>query len=427
MQTRFGVMVAMSTLALALTSAQQGTTDRVAGWRRDIEHLVAEARRLHAGPERPAHSAAFARAAAELSRRVPDLPDRRVVVELQRLLAMLGDGHSLVYPMPGPRTSFQMLPVELYQFEDGLFIVDGSGPAQELIGSRVVRFGPLRTEEVLRRMAPYVSRDNEIGLKAFVGLYAVMPAFLEAWGATSDTSRVGLTVVDRAQRERTVTLDAGPARRTRRRLFPPPGTEAAAPLAFQQVDRPYHLRVLPEHDALWFQFNQVTNAPDEPLAAFASRLGDTLNARNVRHLIVDVRHNTGGNNLLLAPLVETIASFASASPARRVYVLTSRSTFSAAQNFINRLERRVPTAIFAGEPSMSSPNFTGEDHAVTLPFSGLVVSISNRHWQDSHPRDRRPWIAPQIPVAITSRDWLGNRDPVLDAVLRHAAGRERRH
>ncbi|HEY6549457.1 MAG TPA: hypothetical protein VI589_16185, partial [Vicinamibacteria bacterium] len=160
---------------------------------------------------------------------------------------------------------------------------------------------------------------------------------------------------------------------------------------------------------------------DVPLDAFAAGLRDTLASANVDSLIVDVRHNNGGNNGLLQPLIDTIAGFAAGSPQRRVYVITSRVTFSAAQNFITRLERRVPGALFAGEPSMSSPNFTGEDNPVTLPFSGLAVSISNRYWQDSDPSDQRPWIAPQIAVGLSSQDWLRNRDPVLDAVLQAIA------
>lgn len=77
--------------------------------------------------------------------------------------------------------------------------------------------------------------------------------------------------------------------------------------------------------------------------------------------MLDLRHNTGGNNMLLAPFLDALASVTIGPNALRLYVLTSRGTFSAAQNLINRLERRVPGARFAGEPSMSSPNFTGED------------------------------------------------------------------
>jgi hypothetical protein len=189
-------------------------------------------------------------------------------------------------------------------------------------------------------------------------------------------------------------------------------------LYLQHPDRAYWVRPLPGHGAVYFQFNQVADAADVPLAAFARQLRDTLAAVGADYLIVDVRHNNGGNNLLLDPLLDVVAGFAAGSPKRRVYVLTSRGTFSAAANFITRIERRVPNTIFAGEPSMSSPNFTGEDNPVTLPFSGLTLSISNRYWQDSDANDRRPWIVPHLPVPLSSRDWLSNSDPVLDAVLR---------
>jgi hypothetical protein len=421
------VFVLLAVVAGGITSIaacqQESTSDRVAGWRGDVEYLVTEARRVHASPARPAHTPAFAQAAADLSQRIPDLSDRRIVVELQRLLAMLGDGHSIVYAMPIPRASFSMLPVDLYLFSDGLFITDGTGPAQELNGSRIVRFGARTTEEILEAMEPFVSRDNAMAPKAFAGLYLILPAFLEAWGATDDPDHVTLAVIDAGGQTREVKLAAGPARRMRKKLFARAGALQPAPLYLRHTDKEYWLHSLPEHDALYFQFNQVADAADTPLAAFASVLRDSLAATHADHLIIDVRHNNGGNNFLLQPLVEAIAGFAAGSPEHRVYVLTSRTTFSAAQNFINRIERRIPAIIFAGEPSMSSPNFTGEDNPVTLPFSSLMVSISNRYWQDSDANDRRPWIAPQLPVALSSKDWLGNKDPVLDAVLSAIASR----
>jgi hypothetical protein len=157
--------------------------DRVAGWRSDVARLVEEARRVHASPARPAHAAAFASAAERLSRRIPDLPDRLVVVEIQRLMAMLGDGHSLVYPAPSARATFAMLPIDLYYFSDGLFIVDGIGAARELAGSRIVRIGSKPVDDVLACLTPLISRDNDMGVKAFVQMYGIMPAFLEACGA----------------------------------------------------------------------------------------------------------------------------------------------------------------------------------------------------------------------------------------------------
>ena len=127
--------------------------------------------------------------------------------------------------------------------------------------------------------------------------------------------------------------------------------------------------------------------------------------------------------MLLAPLVGTLAAFERSRPGNRIYVLTSRTTFSAAQNFITRLERAA-RPIFAGEISMSSPNFTGEDNPVTLPWSGLQLSISNRYWQDSEAGDRRPAIPMDLPADLTARAWLSNQDPVLERVLREIRSRQ---
>jgi hypothetical protein len=406
-----------ATLVTALLVGQSGVgSGRVAGWTSDLEFLVAEARRQHAGPSRPAHSAAFAAAASALAARASGLSDHRMAVEIQRLMAMLGDGHSLLYPMPTERMPFAMLPVDLYLFADGVFVVEATGAAESLRGARVVGIGDRPVGDVLAEMAPYVSRDNDMGLKAFAPLYLVTPAFLEAWGAADSPARARLTVERAAGAAETVTLEAGEARRIRRRLFAPWGSSRPVPLYLRHADRAYWTEWLEEPRALYLQFNQVRDDSSQSLAAFARALGDELSSRAPRALIVDVRHNNGGNNMLLAPLVDAIATYA-ATPGARVFVLTGRTTFSAAQNFINRLERRVPSATFAGEPSMSSPNFTGEDNPVRLPFSGLTVSISNRYWQDSATTDRRPWIAPHLSIPLTSRAWLANEDPVLDAVL----------
>jgi hypothetical protein len=96
-------------------------------------------------------------------------------------------------------------------------------------------------------------------------------------------------------------------------------------------------------------------------------------------------------------------------------VLTGRSTFSACQNLLNYLTR-VCGVVVAGEPSSSRPIFVGESTQVRLPWSGLNISISSRYWQDSFPWDRRQWIAPRIPVRLSSSDYFGNRDPVMEAV-----------
>lgn len=99
----------------------------------------------------------------------------------------------------------------------------------------------------------------------------------------------------------------------------------------------------------------------------------------------------------------------------RIYLITGRNTFSAAQNFVNRVEQWTD-AIFVGEPSASSPNFVGEETSLLLPYSRLCGSISTRYWQDSNPGDDRSWITPAVPVEPIAADYFAGRDAAMEAI-----------
>lgn len=389
-------------------------------WRRDLDYLVYEAKRMHAGPERPAHSASFDSAAASIRARIDDLDNDRLLLEMSRLVALLGDGHSGIYG-PGSDTPLAFesgtLPLLLYEFTDGLFVIDAVGDARRWIGAEVLRFGEMPAAEAVLALTPYVHHDNAMTVK-WLGVRFRLPglAFLRAIGATDDPTRV--TVILRTPDGKThrVEFQGGPYRQSfRRKLRAPPGARDI-PLYLRRVDTNYWLQPLPAHDALYFQFNQVRDAEEGPsIAAFADTLRAVLERTSASNLIVDVRHNNGGNNGLLRPLVRTMVWWEMDEPGRTIYVITGRNTFSAAQNFINRLDRQTGT-VFVGEPSSSRPNFVGEETNLTLPYTRIRGSISTRYWQDSDPGDDRPFIAPRVPVGLSAADYFAGRDPALEAI-----------
>lgn len=396
-----------------------GDLSRDEGWRFDIDYLVEEARRMHVGPGRPAFSDRFESAAATLKAAVPHLTNDEIVVELQSLMTLLGDGHTGIY---GPSDDSQLqfdyptLPVLFYAFENGLHIVDAAGDARRWIGHRVVAFGPRPAEDVLQSLPAYVHHDNPM-TPLWLGVHFTLRRLpvLAALGATDDPWKVSLILEDRAGTRHRAVIEGGDF--DFRRKLRPPHDQTSPPLWLRQVDRNYRLASLPETDALYWQFNQVRDAEDGPsIAEFADTLRASLEATGARTLIVDVRHNNGGNNGLLDPLLRTLVWWEQDEPGHRIFVITGRNTFSAAQNFINRLERWTE-AVFVGEPSSSRPNFAGEETALVLPYSRVRGSISNRYWQDSGPDDMRPWIAPRVPVTLSADDYFTGRDPALEAIL----------
>jgi hypothetical protein len=348
--------------------------------------------------------------------RIPDWSDDRALAELMRLAAMAGDGHTYVLPWGATRFTSRVLPLRFYQFSDGLFVIDADSGRECWIGAKVVALAHLPVPEIFRRIRPYVARDNDEGIVWAGPVLLRFVGFLEAITDQRFPDAVPVRLHHHG-RDTTITLPLVPAPMLRGvpKLIPSRLPNApAAPLYLQNVATPYWF--VPVRSAvLYVQFNQVQDAAREPLAAFASRLASTITASHPGTLIVDVRHNNGGNLGLLDPLVAVLRGYTTGARAGRLVVISGRNTFSAAQVFLSRAEHEARAEV-VGEPSSSKPNFVGEENAVILPWSGAMTSISNRY-HETIPGDHRAWIEPRPRIELGSTDYFANRDPVVEWIL----------
>jgi hypothetical protein len=192
-------------------------------------------------------------------------------------------------------------------------------------------------------------------------------------------------------------------------------TATPPPLSNQHEDKPYWLTALPEHQAVYLQFNLVTEGEGETLEQFARRLSTALDQPGVERLVIDLRNNTGGDNTLLRPLL--IAIIRSRQNRRGgIFALVGPTTFSAAQNFVNRLESYTET-VFVGQPTSENVNFFGDPAGITLPHSGVQAGVSRLWWQDKDPRDDRTATFPEVAIASTFPDYVKGSDPALHYAL----------
>jgi hypothetical protein len=403
----------------SLRTQPEGLT-REEGWRLDIDYLVAEAQRMHADPDRPAFSSGFEAAAAALKAAVPELSNDEIVIELQKLTTLLGDGHSGIYG-PGPdsplRFSARSLPFKFYAFSDGLFIVDAVGEARRWIGSRVVAFGARPTEDLLEDLRQLVHHDNDM-TPLWLGVHHSLPslAALKALGATSDSASVQLSVEDPGGVIHDIEVPAGDYVDFPRKLHPPTGQDQP-PLWIRNVDRAYWLQALPEADAVYWQFNQVRDADGGPsLGAFADTLREALSATAASTLIVDVRHNNGATTVSSLLSCGPLVWWEQDAPDHRIFIITGRGHLFRSAEFHQppgAMDRRR----IRGGALVLTAQLRGEETPLILPYSRVRGSISNRYWQDSDPDDDRPWIAPQVPVSLSSRDYFTGVDPALEAII----------
>jgi hypothetical protein len=295
--------------------------------------------------------------------------------------------------------------------------VAATEPFRDLVGARVLRFGEHPAEKVVREAETLLCRDNSMTLLWLAPLVLRMPGALNGMGLVPSDRSVELTVAGEDGKERTVTLPADSGMKDDSWIELHEIAPAPVPMYLENRAANYWFRHLPERRLVYFQYNRVRDDPNEPIARFAERLFRFVDEHDdVDRLVIDMRHNNGGNNFLNRPIVHGLVRCVKLAKPGSLFVIVGRNTFSAAMCGATEIERHTG-AVFVGEPTGSSPNFIGETVESTLPYSRYWLSISDLFWQNSTAMDYRTWIAPRLYAPPTIAAAKANRDPALEAIL----------
>jgi hypothetical protein len=283
------------------------TMSRVEGWTRDLRLIRREIERKGFSPYRRLSSEQFDARVAALEKKLGRLSDVEVIVELSRLLREVDDGHTgLIF---AGRPEFQSaLPVQFYQFAEGTFIIAADPAQRELLGAQVLQMGRRPIDDAGAALEPLMPRDNPHGVIERIPFLMRYPALMKALGfeATELTLRFpdGTT--------RTITLKADttapdiwkgiPANWIRLAdTLPPP-----VPLYLKNRTSPYWFEYLPDEKLLFFQWNSVRSAREEPFDAFVQRLMQFIENNTVEKFVVDMRWNNGGNTIVGKTFVDAL-------------------------------------------------------------------------------------------------------------------------
>jgi hypothetical protein len=401
-------------ILLLVTSLFSCTAQGITEWKKDIDFWLSEVKGQHYVYRYAPFSAEFKNQFEKVKANLDVYSDQRILIELLGLSAMLGDGHTYVLPW-GSKVETKTLPLRFYLFADGLSVIDAQPGYEEWIGKKVSHFGTVPSAEIMKRVGRFISRDNDQGINWIGPFMLSLEGMLQALEVEGNgTYTLTFEEAGRKVTKQFPVVTFQPVRGIPK-LIPSKIKTSAVPLYLQNVAQSYWMKSLRNDNALYVQFNQVMNDPGESLAQFSKRLGDSITALTPRKLVIDVRHNNGGTAELVDPLLETLQQFTSL-PDAQLYILTGRNTFSAAQIFISKVDRRMKP-VFVGEMSSSKPNFVGEENGIELPHSHAICSISNRY-HETIPGDVRQGVEPQLKILLTSTDYFIGRDRVLEEVLK---------
>lgn len=401
-QPLVGALLASMALACSSKTKEAPDDPMLAAWRSDLALVVDELTRHHPAPFHKTPEADFRAAAAAFERALPGLTPEQRVIGLSRLVGLVGDSHTNVLP---PVAFLALgLPLRLYWFPDGIYVIAAAEPYRAAIGARLTKVAGHPIDEVTTTLAGSFGWDAETFMRAQVPQYMTTVVALRGTGLAPAEGPIEVEVVDGGGVPRTLAIEP--------MVWRGPGPEASPPLYRKNLRASYWLEYLSESRTVYVQYNKCEDGKELPFATFTDQVAKVLDGQPTDRLVIDLRFNTGGNSDLIKPLLAAIE----ARPALRgrLFVILGRLTFSS--GIIDAMWLDQTGAVLVGEPAGAATRHYGEIHRMPLPGTGGTFTHSTK-WHDFGGDYPDAPLPPEVPAVQTAADYFAGKDPALDAIL----------
>jgi len=405
-------------------------------WNEDLDYLVKRYEIMHPGLYTNVSKEKFNAFVDTLKLRSATESGLNMIIGIMELVAMIKDGHTGVNPTMYnaekiPET-IHWYPIRVYYFSDGLYAISAIKKYEAIIGKKIIRIGKLTTEDVIKKWARTKAADNKIG--EITDIYFVKEIF-QYYDILDDSDKLKLVAEDTSGNKIDFEIESEPLMdkfpKMNKNIFPMKdegiitlneNSSNQLPLWLSRIKEEYSgefywFEYLPTINGIYLQINAMVNNPDENFNMFCDRLFKEFDKKKAVRLIIDIRNNNGGNHFEL-PLLKGIISRPDLDKSDKLFVITSRVTFSASQHLAIQLDRYTNATSF-GEPTGARPNTFGAIRRFTLPNSELGAFCSVQFIQNSEADDYRALTEPDFFVPLTSNNYKNNEDPVLEAISKY--------
>jgi hypothetical protein len=400
-----GLISAFAAAALQSGPQKDLTADQ---WQADLDFLAAELPKSHKDLFFKLPRERFLEMVKNLRNRIPNLQRSEIVAGLMKILAAVGDAHTDTYIRPA-----EALPLMLYWFDDGIFILNTTAPYREALHGRITAMGGHPITEVIEALSTLIPHENQAQVKNKLPSLLTRTDLLFGLGLIPGTAETTLSFLNKDAEEKTITIS--PVSMSRRpQWLSGNEPEERLPLYRRKAKEDYWFEFIEGSGTLYVKYNSCRNIPGRPFPRFTEEVFAFADSHDVGRLVIDLRHNGGGNSGIFAPFLAAIKERESLNSEGRLFVLIGRRTFSSA--VLNALELQNQTAaLFAGEPTGGKPNHFGEIKYFRLPNSGIPIQYSTKYF--SYAGEDSPSLMPDIPVKLNFADYKANTDPVLREVM----------
>ena len=412
-------LIVVSYLIISIGCAEQSIQDMDGEkWQEDLDYLAKELPKRHKNLYHQVSAEKFQRAIENLKQNVPTLSNHEIAVEFARIVAMIGDGHTELSLIQSA-TQFERIPLYFYYFGDSLYIIAATEIYKSTIGSRVLKIGKSSVEESFEAVKALISHDNDMEYRHSGPRYLAVPKILHALKLTENMEYENFVVEATSGEIDTIRVKAFESGQTQDWQTALALSGNKKPLFLQNQGNNYWFTFLDDTKTLYLNYNRCQNQNGKPsIKEFAKEVFNFVDNNTIDRFIFDLRDNSGGNMKLNRPLIEGIIERYSINLKGNLFVITGRRTFSAGTKAAIELKKNTE-AIFVGEPSRGKPNGYGEIEKFRLPNSNIVVEYSVEFYTMIPELGDANYLAVDIPVENSYKDYAEGRDKVFEKILSH--------
>jgi len=379
---------------------------------------------------------------ADLERQADRLTPLEFYLAVSRITALADNGHDSVMRSERSWNPTLRLPLRMIWFDDGIAIARAAPEHRDLLGAKVSSIDGNPPGRLMQAFRGIQGGTDAYRRWTVAGLLH-SPEALHALGIARRADRVTLTLQRPDGTTVGRTVQALPVDRLPSGVRPQAYWYTAAllgeaergwsfaapadrvPLYLQEPGRWFRMQDLPDMRALYVQFRSNMDEEGSAIAPFVQEVTRRLETNPPRHLVLDLRFDTGGDNTQNLELMRTIAR----TVPGQIYVLLGNYTFSAGIASAAALEHEGRERVtLVGEAVGDRLRWWSEHEMACLPASGLCVSVNRGLWDlrrgchaDAHCYGDQfdvgvASLEPDRHAPVRVGDWLAGIDPGLDAV-----------
>lgn len=346
----------------------------------------------------------------ELKDKTETMTDDGFRIEMEMLLARIGDGHTKVAVSESER----FLPVQLRVYDDGTFIVGGLPAYADYIGWEVTGVGNVALSDVKETLSKTISYSTDAWRTSNMMYRLSSYSHLKylGFGSSEDTIELQLRKGDRLS---TLLLDEKVCPtltdvRFRKFVRMKP---LSNPILANNVDKNYSVATDEANGIIYVQYNRCRKMDEYSIQQLLQDMVAALEEGN-KSIVIDMRNNSGGREMLFQPVITYLETVIK-EQAVDVYLIVGNQTFSS--GVLNAVEiAKLDGSVVVGEETGGAVNHFGHVTAFQLPNTGMTIQTSTTYYY----RDRNVEgpLVPDYCIENTMEARVKGQDPFYDHVVR---------